>query len=146
MSSAKHGPTRCRVASSPSRTSRPPPSPTPQASAQSEALVNLATTAIATEAGRWYRVVFQFEMRNAQALTSYATARIRRSNLAGAVVLGPTGLSDRSGTASRDTVRLECLDQPGAQAAQVWCVTLQTDASTVDIYRPVLMTVEDLGN
>lgn len=112
----------------------------------SETSTNLTTPAIATEANRRYLVRFLFELRNAQALTSYATARIRRgTTTAGTIVRGPFALSDKSGTASRDAIVVEAYDVPGTQAAQQWVLTLQTDAATVDVYGPCAAIVHDLG-
>lgn len=110
-----------------------------------ETLVNIASPAVATVAGRQYRGQFQFQLRNAQALTSFATLRVRRTNLAGAVVLGPVEISKKAGTASRDLITVTFTDSPGTQAAQVWAITLQTDAATVDVYRPLLIQIEDMG-
>lgn len=113
----------------------------------SEAQLNMATPAIATEAGRTYRMRWEFSTRNMQALTSYATVRVRRgTTTAGTTIWGPGHVSDRSGTASRDTIIIEAVDAPGAQAAQQWTLTMALDAAvSVDIYDPVLVTVEDLG-
>lgn len=111
-----------------------------------EVTTNLITTAIATEAGRRYRICFVFQLRNGQALTSYATANVRRTaSHTGTVIRGPIEISDKSGTASRDIIVIEAIDQPGAQAAQQWNLSMKTDASTVDVYGPAHITVEDIG-
>lgn len=111
-----------------------------------ETSTTITTPAIATEAGRRYRIQFAFELRNGQSMTSYGTARIRRgTTTAGTIVRGPFALSDKSGTASRDAIVVEAIDVPGAQAAQQWVLTFQTDAGTVDIYAPAIATVTDEG-
>ena len=113
----------------------------------SETLVNLASTGVATLLNRSYSIFMQFEVRTLNNVTSYASFRIRRTNLAGAVVLGPTNIAKNNGAAglARQTVSLTAYDAPGAVGSQVWALTAQTDASTIEIWSPSLIIIEDMG-
>lgn len=112
-----------------------------------EALVNIFSAGVPTLANRSYKITAEFVVRALNNVTSFASFRVRRTNLAGAVVLGPIEKAKNAGAAglARETVTLTAYDTPGVQASQSWCVSAQTDASTIDIFNPSLVIVEDLG-
>lgn len=112
----------------------------------SETLTGLVSNPVATRLGCCYRIIFSFELRSAQDLTNYATARVRRGiSTSGTPVQGPTTIAKRAGTASRDLITVIAYDIPGLQSSQRWCLSLQTDSGTVDVYNPSFVAVEYLG-
>lgn len=111
-----------------------------------EGLTNITTPAFDTIANRNYRVTLAGELRAGHNLTAYGSLRIRRGiTTGGTIVLGPTGTSKKAGAGARDFISVSAVDVPGASAGQRYCLTFQTDASTVDFYGPAQATLEDIG-
>lgn len=107
--------------------------------------IALTSPAIATTAGRRYKITGFIHWDFGGGATNFVRVHVRRGTTTGGTDVGFADSGKPAVSVGRTLALVIATDVPGAQAAQQWSLTFQADASVCDCYNPSFLHVEDIG-